>query len=598
MYTEAGMHSLSKKTLIVSITLVVVLLILNTVAALDVPSHTEVSPTPSGTFNFPAQLTFFASLASSSNGIIANVTQGNFTNASARLSAYNRTIDDLKAAANNPQQNTVIAAMTASRDDYALLIRNAQRYNDLYVNESILLFTVPRSNQSISNALEMKALNGTLDGLVSTIKGRNADIYGIAVENGLNLSLYGNRTALYNAYTTQVDSRLSNITASVFQTPTLTLTGNKNSTVYGDNLVLSGSLQSNLTGVTNSSVEIHVDNKTVASAPTNVTGAYSYKYIIDTTAPGKHVVFAKYVPGDVPYNEAQSPTLNFSVTKAPVTNTLNMLSTSVTLGGKLQAQGRLTTPNGPVPNATMTLVAGSANIAKTKTDQNGTYLFSVPATGYYLSSLLNGTTVSTVFEPNGQPLDQAVSAAVHISADLTALYGIVALITIVVLTALYLYSRGFFKRAPKPIPPSAIPPKTKPEGKPPAEAREVRPVSTGPHATAERAPRPDWNALREQARGAFIRGDDESATSMLFDTAMTSLSTAAHVSLPAYMTYSEKSWALQAALPNARSALQELTAAYELVHYSGKSLTQPQRDAAISAFDALRSHVVTPKETQ
>ncbi len=468
------MRSFSKKSLIVCITLVVVLLVPNTVAAHDVPSHTEVSPTPSGTFDFPAQLTFFASLASSSNGIIANVTQGNFTNASALLSAYNRTIDDLNAAANNPQQDKTIDAMTASRDDFALFIRNAQRYNDLYVNETILLFTAPRSNESIANALEMKALNGTLNGLVSTIKGRNADIYGIAVDNGLNLSQYGNRTALFNAYTTQVDSRLSNVTASVFQTPTLTLTGNKNSVVYGDSLVLAGSLQSNQTGVTNSSVEIHVDNTTVATVPTNATGAYSYKYIIDTTAPGKHVVFAKYVPGDVPYNEAQSPTLNFSVAKAPVTNTLSTLSSSVALGSNLQAQGRLTTPNGPVPNATVTLVVGDANVAKTQTDQNGTYLFSVPATGYYLSSLLNGTTVSTVFEPNGQPLDQAVSAAVHIPADLTALYGIIALITRCPHSASSCIVADSVRRAPTADPPQA---ETKPEGKPPAEAREVRPVS-------------------------------------------------------------------------------------------------------------------------
>jgi len=304
-------------------------------------------------------------------------------------------------------------------------------------------------------------------------------------------------------------------------------------------------------------------------------------------------VFVRYVPGDVPYNEAQSPTLDFSVAEAPVTNTLSTLSSSVTLGGNLQAQGRLTTPNGPVSNATMTLVTGSANIATTKTDQNGTYLFSVPATGYYLSSLLNGTTVSTVFEPNGQPLDQAVSAAVHISADVTALYGIVALITIVVLSALFLFSRGFFRRAPKPTPPE-----TKPEGKPPAEAREVRPVSAVPPATAERAPRLDWTALREQARGAFTRGDDELATSTLFDTAVASLSAVAHVTLPAHMTYSEKSWALQSALPEARGALRELTAAYELVHYSGKSLTQTQRDAAISAFDALRRYAINPKAPQ
>ena len=587
------MRSFSHKSLIACIALVMMLLIPNTAAALDLPWHTQVSPEPSSTFDFPAQLASFASLASTSNGIIANVTQGNFTNAKALLSTYNRTIDDLNAATNNSQQNATIAAITASRDDYTSLIRNAQRYNDLYANESVLIFTAPRSNGSIANALEMKALSGTLDGLVSTINGRNADIYGIAVDNGLNLSQYGNRTALYKAYTTQVDGRLSNVTKSVFQTPTLTLNGTKGSVVYGDSFVLAGGLQSNLTGVKNSSVEIHVDNATVATALTNATGAYAYKYTINTTAPGKHVVFAKYVPGNVPYNEAQSATLNFSVAKAPVTNTLSMLSSSVALGNTLKAQGQLTTSNGPVSNATVTLIAGDTNVAKTQTDQNGTYLFSVPATGYYLSSLLNGTTVSTVFKPSGQPLDQAVSAAVHIPADLTALYGIIALIVIVVLLALFLFSRGFFSRAPSPTPPE-----TKPEGKPPAEAREVRPVSTAPPATAERAPRPDWNALREQARGAFTRGDDELATLTLFDTAVASLSAAAHVALPAHMTYSEKSWALQSALPEASGALRELTAAYELVNYSGRSLTQTQRDAAISAFDALRSHVVAPKETQ
>src|SRR5674476_481168 len=489
------MRSFSHRSLIACIALVMMLLIPNTAAALDLPWHTQVSPEPSGTFDFPAQLAFFASLASTSNGIIANVTQGNFTNAKTLLSTYNRTIDDLNAATNNPQQNATIAAITASRDDYTSLIRNAQRYNDLYANESVLILTDPLSNGSIANALEMKALSGTLDGLVSTINGRNADIYGVAVDNGLNLSLYGNRTALYKAYTTQVDSRLSNVTASVFQTPTLTLNGTKGSVVYGDSFVLAGTLQSNLTGVKNSSVEIHVDNATVATALTNATGAYAYKYTINTTAPGKHVVFAKYVPGNVPYNEAQSATLNFSVAKAPVTNTLSMLSSSVALGNTLKAQGQLTTSNGPVSNATVTLIAGDANVAKTQTDQNGTYLFSVPATGYYLSSVLNGTTVSTVFEPSGQPLDQAVSAAVHIPANLAGLYGIIALIVVVVLLALFLFSRGFFRRAPSPTPPSPTLPETKPEGKPPAEAREVRPVSTVPPATAARAPLLDLSLI-------------------------------------------------------------------------------------------------------
>src|SRR5664280_778820 len=135
------MRSFSHKSLIACIALVMMLLIPNTAAALDLPWHTQVSPEPSNTFDFPAQLASFASLASTSNGIIANVTQGNSTNAKTLLSTYNRTIDDLNAATNNPQQNATITAITASRDDYTSLIRNAQRYNDLYANESVLILT-------------------------------------------------------------------------------------------------------------------------------------------------------------------------------------------------------------------------------------------------------------------------------------------------------------------------------------------------------------------------------------------------------------------------------------------------------------------------
>jgi hypothetical protein len=107
----------------------------------------------------------------------------------------------------------------------------------------------------------------------------------------------------------------------------------------------------------------------------------------------------------------------------------------------------------------------------------------------------------------------------------------------------------------------------------------------------EQAPRPDWNALREQARGAFIRGDDESATSTLFDTAVASLSEAEHIRLSAQMTYSEKCWAIQASLPGVRDALRELTTSYELVHYGGRSLTQEQSDAALKAFESLQGYL-------
>src|SRR5665647_1671950 len=123
--------------------------------------------------------------ATDSNGIIVNVTQGNFSNVRALLGDYNRTVDDLNASASNAQGGTVLDAVKASRDDFSVFIKNAQRYNDLYVNETALIPVAARSNGSIVNALEMKALSDTLKGLQSTIEGRNGDVYGIAV----NLSL-------------------------------------------------------------------------------------------------------------------------------------------------------------------------------------------------------------------------------------------------------------------------------------------------------------------------------------------------------------------------------------------------------------------------
>jgi len=583
-----------KQQALLACTISIFLLIITTglASAQDVPSHTQVSPAPSAEFDFPAQLTFFASLATDSNGIIANVTQGNFSNARALLGDYNRTIDDLNASAPNAQGGTVMDAVKASRDDFSAFIKDAQRYNDLYVNETALIPVAARSNGSIANALEMKGLSATLKGLQSTIEGRNADVYGIAVNNGLDLSQYGNSTALFNAYTKQVDSRLANVTTSVFRTPTLTLAGNTNSVTYADALVLAGSLKDNQTGVTNGSVELHVDNTTVATVPTNATGSYAYRLVIGTTASGTHLAFATYAPVNAPYNPAQSPKLNFSVEKVPVTNTLSFLSGSIALGNDLEARGQLTTQNGPVTNATVALAVGGTDVAHTQTDQNGTYAFSVPATGYYLPSVLSGTTVYTVFDPSGQPLDRTVSATMHIPADLTGAYGIIAAVTLAALLGIFLYSRGFGRRAPSVGPGEAIP--TAPAAA--IEGRATRPVPPSPAPAAKAEPVIDWNAARDRARDAFGQGDDELATTTLFDAAVASLSATAHVRIAAQMTHSEKSWALQAALPDASAPLRELTIAYELVNYGGRSLTQVQRDAALSTFESLRGHVKSAEE--
>lgn len=586
------MRGFKRQLRIVSVLLVLLVLVATGCAsAQNVPSHTQISPASSSGFNFPAQLTSFAALATDSNGIIANVTQANFSNARALLATYNSTIASLSASANNPQDPAVVA-MTASQGDFASLITDAQRYNDLYVNETALSATALRSNASVANALEMKALNGTITSLLGTIQGSSADIYGVAVNNGLVLSQYGNTTALFDAYTTQVGSRLANVTAFVFLTPVLTLTSNRTNATYGGTVVLAGSLTNNQTGaVTNSSVQILVDNATVGAAQTSATGSYAYKLPIGTITPGRHVVFAKFAPVNAPYNPAQSPSRNFSVATSPVSNTVNFLSGSIALGSNLEANGRLRTQNGPVTNASVALVVGGTNVAQTQTDQNGTYAFSVPAAQFYLSAVPNGALVNTVFNPSGQPLDPAVSAVVQLPADLTAVYGMIAAATFIVLLGIFLYSRGVGRRVPSAAPEVVTTPATAPS----IEGREMPVAPQGPTPPTAAEPTIDWTVARDQARDAFTQGDDELATATLFDAAVTSLSAATHVRLAAHMTFSEKSWALQAALPDASAPLRELTTAYELANYGGRSFTQAQRDAALSVYDSLHRYVKSPE---
>jgi hypothetical protein len=546
---------------------------------------------PSGGFNFPTQLTSFASLASDANGIIANVTQGNFSNAAALLANYNSTVGNLTASVSASQGGTVTAAMLASRDDFATFINDAQRYNVLYVNETSQLPAAISSNGSIANALEMRTLNTTFTGLQSTIEGQNADIYGVAVDNGLNLAQYGNSTALFQAYATQVSGRLSNVTTNVFTTPTITLGENRNNGTYGNAIALAGSLLAGGTGIPNGPVTILVDNATVATVSTKATGSYAYDVPIDTITPGTHVVFATFGPANGPYNPVQSPKLNFSVATSPVTNTLSSLSGSIALGSNLQAQGQLMTPNGPVTNATVALNVGGTDIAQTQTDQNGTYAFSVPASGLYLPALLASTTAYTVFAPSGQPLGRAVSTAAQLSSDPTAVYGIIAAFTLIALIGIVLYSRGYGRRAPSAeVAPAEAPLR---EGRPARPA--ARPETVAPPTAAEVEPVINWNATRARARAAFGQGDDELATTTLFDAAVASLSATAHVRIAAQMTHSEKSWAIQAALPDASVPLRELTTAYELANYGGRSFTHAQRDAALSAYDSLHRHVKSPE---
>jgi hypothetical protein len=572
---------------------ILLLLTAGCASAQSFPSHTEVNPAQTGGFDFPAQLPLFASLAADANGIVANVTKGNFSNASALLAHYNSTINQVTSSANASQQSKAVDAMHASQGSFTLLIADAQRFNALNANETGLLAAAPRGNASIANALAMQALGNALTGLEGTINGQNADIYSAAIQNGLNLAQYGNATALFNAYAAQVNGLVANVTGAVFVTPTLTFTEHPNNATYGNTLVLAGSLLGTQTGVSNSTLDVRVDNRTVATVPTTANGSYAYQLPVLTIPSGAHVASAHYTPVNAPYKPAQSAPVKFSVATSRVNNTLSFMSPSIALGSNVQARGTLTTATGPVANATVVLSMGGSDVASAQTDENGSYSFSVSSMPLYLSAVRGGVTAYTVFDPSGQPLVSAASAAANVPADLTGLFGIIAGLVLAALLIVFLYRGGYLRLAPvakegvaAPVPPSA---------------REARPIVVPipvARVTEARQRISDWDTVLGEAREAFERADDENATKALFEAAVTSLAVVAHVSIAAHMTHWEKSWAVAAALrdDDTRRALRQLTMAYELANFGDRTLPASQREAALSAFSSLRGHVSGAEE--
>jgi hypothetical protein len=566
-----------------SVSVLVLVITAGLASAQDVPSHTQMPPASKGGFDFPAQLESFASLATYSNGIIANVTQADFSNASLLLANYNSIVDSLAASAAGPR--TTLDALNASRDDFSLFVKDAKRYNDLYTIETSIAPQGARSDASVADALEMRQLSTTLKGLEASIVGHNPDIYGVAVDNGLDLSRYGDTSVLLRAYDAQVDSRLANVTANAFQTPALTLSGSNTSVTYGDAVDITGSLRTDVSGLNNSFVDIFVDNTTVTAVQTNASGAYVYRLAIHEMPAGAHVARAKYTPPiDAAYNPAESQTFAFSVWNSSVNNTLSFVSGSIGLGRNLEVRGQLRTQNGPVTNATVALALGRGELAQTRTDENGTYAFSVPVNSHYFSAVPDGADVYTVFDPNGQPLDSATSATAHVPANFAGAYAIATTAALALVLGIFLYLRSFGRGAYGAAAVAITPVTASQMGA--AEPQPFQPTLARAKLESVR----DWNEARDRACEAFDRENDVQATEIIFGRAVALLSASAEVRLGAYTTYSEISSAVQDALPAVRIPLQRLTHLYELVQYGDRSLTQVQRKVAISAFESLRKH--------
>jgi hypothetical protein len=185
----------------------------------------------------------------------------------------------------------------------------------------------------------------------------------------------------------------------------------------------------------------------------------------------------------------------------------------------------------------------------------------------------------------------AASAAANVPANLTGLFGIVAGLVLAALLIAFLYRGGYLRRAPV----------AKEEVPVLAPAREARPIVVpAPLARAAEAPQriSDWDTVLGEAREAFERADDKNATKALFEAAVTSLAVVAHVRIAAHMTHWEKSWAVAAAIrdDDTRRALRQLTMTYELANFGDRTLTESQREAALSAFASLRGHVSGAEE--
>jgi ABC-2 type transport system ATP-binding protein len=127
-----------------------------------------------------------------------------------------------------------------------------------------------------------------------------------------------------------------------------------------------------------------------------------------------------------------------------VTNNVTVGSDSISLGSVLEAHGQVSANGTPLPNASVVLHMGDVQLADAKTDQLGRYAFSVPVgVNYFPAAFSNGAMVYTVVEPVNSSFISAPSAATSVPVNLAPLYAIIALVTVAVVTVLYVGVRRF-----------------------------------------------------------------------------------------------------------------------------------------------------------
>jgi hypothetical protein len=325
-----------------------------------------------------------------------------------------------------------------------------------------------------------------------------------------------------------------------------------------------------------------------------------------------------------------------SSANATVTNNVTVSPVSISLGSTLQATGKVTAGGKPLANASVALHLGDTKLAYTQTNKNGDYFFDVPVSMYYFpAAFSNGATIYTVVEPRDASFISTPSAVTTVSVDVLPLYLIIAVITGAILVGLYFYTRRMHGKAvlgplgktratsaaetkaqAEPFLSGAQPserghaivseippgdstvkgPQKSPEATSPAETAAPL-VDVTQRDAAMQQPEPELpegvaetNVLK-QAHDFFEQGNDRQAVDMLYDAAIIDVATNREVTIASHATHWEKYRSIEAAAPEVQEPLLKLTDIYELAHYSGRTLTEEQRNTAVDAFRAIKAHL-------
>jgi hypothetical protein len=298
----------------------------------------------------------------------------------------------------------------------------------------------------------------------------------------------------------------------------------------------------------------------------------------------------------------------------PVENDLTVTTKSITLGSTIGATGNVRTADGPLAGATVELHLGDIVLARTQTDANGNYAFSVPVGMYYVpAAAVGGATVYTLVQPLNASFVTTASGVTDVPVDAVPLYLAIAVLTGAIVIILYFYVRRMYgerffgplrrKRAklwagksvpllrriydraslglPKRAKPSSGLPK---RAKPAAAQQSIEPSVPHSAATTE----------LPQLSNYLEHVDERGTINELFDAAVNDLVATHEVAMPARATHWEKYYAIEAAVPEVKAAMHTLTVAW-CTNYKGKRLNNRQRDAVIEAFRTIQAHVKSVK---